>query len=206
MKIGYARVSTDEQNPDLQITALKNAGCELIYVDKASGAKFERLEFQKALAALSEGDVLVVWKLDRLTRSLADLLITLDMIGRRCAGFQSLTESIDTTTSSGRLMAQMIGSFAEFERSIIRERTIAGQQAAKKRGQLIGRRPKFNSMQTEEVLRMVSTGEKSMRTAAKLFGVAPSTVSRLLKKLPSQGSAIDRYQRLDQMDLVYPKS
>jgi len=142
MKIGYTRVSTDDQNPDLQLDALKKAGCTKIHVDKISGAKRQRPELNKCLAALDTDDVMIVWKLDRLGRSLHDLIAFLDDLKERKIQFQSLTESIDTETPTGRAMWQMIGILAELERSFIQERTKAGRAAAKARGVKMGRKPK----------------------------------------------------------------
>ena len=130
MKIGYARVSTDEQNSNLQTDALKAAGCEKIFIDKASGANTKRLELAKCLKAIASGDTLVVWKLDRLGRSLHQLIGLLDDLKVKGVAFHSLTESIDTATPTGRAMWQMVGILAELERSLIGERTKAGRTAA----------------------------------------------------------------------------
>ena len=130
MKIGYARVSTDDQNLSLQLDALKEAGCGKIYRDKASGAKAQRPGLQEALEYLREGDTLVVWRLDRLGRSLKHLIETVQVLEERGVGFQSLQEAIDTTTSGGKLVFHIFGALAEFERNLIRERTNAGLQAA----------------------------------------------------------------------------
>ena len=135
MLIGYARVSTLEQSVAPQIDQLKQAGCERIFRDKASGAKTERPGLQEALDFLREGDMLVVWRLDRLGRSLKHLLETVSTLEERGIGFRSLQESIDTTTSGGRLIFHIFGALAEFERNLIRERTMAGLRAARARGQ-----------------------------------------------------------------------
>jgi len=147
MKIGYARVSTDEQNPDLQIDALKAAGCERIFTDKASGANAKRSEMTKCLKVLAVGDTLIVWKLDRLGRSLHSLIGLLDELTVREVAFQSLTEAIDTTTPTGRAMWQMVGILAELERSLIQERTKAGRAAAVARGVKMGRKAKLTPKQ-----------------------------------------------------------
>jgi DNA invertase Pin-like site-specific DNA recombinase len=127
MLIGYARVSKiDQQDTRAQVTALKEAGCKRIFEENASGGRWDRPQLHKALEQLRESDVLVVWKLDRLSRSLKDMLIILEKITDTGAGFRSLTEHIDTTTAAGRMMLQMLGSFAEFERSMVRERTRMG--------------------------------------------------------------------------------
>jgi len=183
MLIGYARVSTAQhQDLTLQLKAFEAAGVDRVFQEKASGGKFERPVLHEMLATLQPGDVLVVWKLDRLSRSLADLLRLIDQVGEKGAGFRSLTESIDTTTAAGRMMFQMVGVFAEFERSMIRERTQAGLNAARGRGQKLGPRYKFRSSQEEEIVRMVRAGEKTAAEAARLFGVNRSTVGRMLER------------------------
>src|ERR687885_2778915 len=139
MLIGYARVSTDDQNLDLQRDALEKAGCELIFDDMVSGTKARRAGLEQALSHLREGDTLVVWRLDRLGRSLRHLIDTVTDLQERGIGFKSLTESIDTTTSGGKLVFHIFGALAEFEREIIRERTRAGLLAARARGRRGGR-------------------------------------------------------------------
>ncbi len=162
------------------MAALKAAGCERIYREKASGGRWERPELHRLLDQLRKGDVLVVWKLDRLSRSLRDVLIIMERLGEAKAGFRSLTEAIDTTTPAGRMMMQMVGAFAEFERAMLRERTKAGLEAARRDGRIGGRRPKLSPQQQAEITRMVSGGEKTAADAARLFKIHPSTVSRLL--------------------------
>ena len=139
MLIGYARVSTDDQDTAAQVAALQAAGCERIYREKASGGRWERPQFLRLLNQLRTGDVVVVWKLDRLSRSQRDVLTIMEQLGVAGAGFRSLTEAIDTTTPAGRMMMQMVGAFAEFERAMLRERTQAGVDAAS-RPHRIGRR------------------------------------------------------------------
>jgi DNA invertase Pin-like site-specific DNA recombinase len=141
MQIGYARVSTDEQTLDLQLDALHKAGCEQVHRDIASGAKTERPGLADALGHLRKGDTLVVWRLDRLGRSLRHLIDTLTDLDTRGIGFKSLTESIDTTTPGGKLIFHIFGALAEFERDLIRERTNAGLAAARARGHKGGRPP-----------------------------------------------------------------
>lgn len=141
MLIGYARVSTQDQNEGLQIDALKKAGCEKIFVDKASGADRERPELASALSYVRGGDTLVCWKLDRIARSLSHLLQVTESLAARDATFQSLTETIDTSTPMGKMMFHLLGAFAEFERSLISERITAGLAARRKRGKKLG--PKF---------------------------------------------------------------
>jgi DNA invertase Pin-like site-specific DNA recombinase len=140
MLIGYARVSTQDQTLDLQLDALKKAGCEKFYTDTASGAKTERKGLEEAIDYAREGDILVVWRLDRLGRSLRHLIETITFLNNRKVGFRSLTENIDTTTSGGKLVFHIFGALAEFERDIIRERTTAGLEAARARGRFGGRR------------------------------------------------------------------
>lgn len=187
MLIGYARVSTNEQDTTAQSSALKTAGCERIFREKATGGRWNRPELQKLLDHLRKGDVLVVWKLDRLSRSLRDVLTIMERVQEAKAGFRSLTEAIDTTTPAGRMMMQMIGSFAEFERAMLRERTRAGLVAARGEGRIGGRRPKLLPQQQTEVVKMVTQGKKTAADAARLFNVHPATISRLLAR--SDGEA-----------------
>src|SRR5437016_13381487 len=139
MLIGYARVSTPDQTLNLQKDALGKLGCSKIFTDTASGAKAERKGLAEAMAYVREGDTLVVWRLDRLGRSLKHLIETITKLNNRKIGFKSITENIDTTTSGGKLIFHIFGALAEFERDIIRERTQAGLQAARARGRLGGR-------------------------------------------------------------------
>jgi DNA invertase Pin-like site-specific DNA recombinase len=183
MLIGYARVSKlDGQDTATQKRALKSAGVDRIFEEKASGGRWDRPQLHRAIEQLREGDVFVVWKLDRLSRSLKDLLMLMEQIDARGAGFKSLTEAIDTTTPAGRMMMQMVGSFAEFERSMIRERTKAGLEEARRQGRVGGRRPKLTKQQEQAIVQMVSSEKTSSAEAARLFNVHPSTVSRLLAK------------------------
>ncbi len=180
MKIGYSRVSTDDQNPALQIAALKRAECRRIFTDTASGALRKRPELDKCLQALGAGDVLVVWKLDRLGRSLSHLVGVLEDLKGRGVGFRSLTEAIDTKTPTGRLMGHIIGALAEFERSLIVERTRAGLKAAKRRGVRVGRKPKLAPLQVKHARTLIEKGE-SPAHVARLLGVARSTLYAALK-------------------------
>src|ERR1035438_1703438 len=180
MLIGYARVSTNDQETATQVAALKAAGCERIYREKASGGRWDRPELHRLLDQLREDDVLVVWKLDRLSRSLRDVLTLMERLTETKAGFRSLTEAIDTTTPAGRMMMQMVGAFAEFERAMLRERTKAGLDSARREGRIGGRRPKLTPQQQSEIRKMVSKGRKTAADAARLFKVHPATVSRLL--------------------------
>jgi DNA invertase Pin-like site-specific DNA recombinase len=182
MLLGYARVSTNDQETATQVAALKTAGCERIFREKASGGRWDRPELHKLLDQLRKGDVLVVWKLDRLSRSLREVLTIMERLGESGAGFRSLTEAIDTTTPAGRMMMQMVGAFAEFERAMLRERTKAGLDAARQEGRVGGRRPKLSNQQRSEIQKMVTKGDKSAADAARLFKVHPATVSRLLAR------------------------
>jgi len=182
MLIGYARVSTNDQETATQVAALKAAGCERIFREKASGGRWDRPELQRLLDQLRESDVLVVWKLDRLSRSLRDVLIIMERLGEAAAGFRSLTEAIDTTTPAGRMMMQMVGAFAEFERAMLTERTKAGLDAAREEGRVGGRRPKLSSQQQAEIWKVVSKGDKTAADAARLFKIHPATVCRLLAR------------------------
>ena len=178
MQVGYARVSTQDQNPDLQLDALKAAGCEKVFEEKASGAKRNRPELKAALDYLRKGDVLVVWKLDRLARSLKQLIETVELLEERGIGFMSLTENIDTTTSSGKLIFHIFASLAEFERSMIRERTQAGLQAARDRGKIGGRPPALSDEDQAAARAMLKDKGMSVGTIAKRLGVSRSTLYR----------------------------
>lgn len=182
MLIGYARVSTQDQETNVQIAALKSVGCELIFQEKASGGRWERPELHRLLGQLRKNDVVVVWKLDRLSRSLKDVLALMEKIKNLDAGFRSLTEAIDTTSPGGRMMMQIVGSFAEFEREMLKERTHIGLIAARKEGRMGGRRHKLNLNQQDEVVRLVQSGQKTAAGVARLFNLHPSTIGRLLRK------------------------
>ena len=190
MLIGYARVSKQqEQDTTAQVQALKKAGAERIYQEHASGGRWDRPELHRLLEQLRPGDVLVVWKLDRLSRSLKDLLHLMDGLNARGAEFQSLTEKINTTTPAGRMMMQMVGAFAEFEREMIRERTNAGLAVARSEGRVGGRKPKLNPQQQAELVRGVQEERYSMASAARLFQVDPATVSRLMARQQTAGTS-----------------
>lgn len=181
--IGYARISTVEQNLDLQLNALNSAGCETIYQDAgASGAKRERDGLTQALSSLEQGDQLVTWRLDRLGRSLSHLIETVETINAKGAEFRSLTEAIDTCSAGGKLIFHMMGALAEFERSLIIERTKAGQDAARKRGKHIGRKRKLSISQIEHAKLMIGSGQETIATMAGLLNVNRSTLWRALSK------------------------
>src|SRR5207248_468594 len=156
MLIGYARVSTQDQTLNLQKDALEKLGCNKIFTDTASGAKAERKGLEEALSYVREGDTLVVWRLDRLGRSLKHLIETITELNNRKIGFKSVQENIDTTTSGGKLVFHIFGALAEFERDIIRERTNAGLQAARARGRL-GGRPKAKTLNTPKKVAMAQS-------------------------------------------------
>ncbi|MEA2203040.1 MAG: hypothetical protein QOI89_3780 [Solirubrobacteraceae bacterium] len=177
--IGYARVSTADQDHALQIDALTAAGCEKIFSETASGAQRDRPELGRLLEYLRPGDTLTVWKLDRLGRSLPHLLEVAMSIAERGINFRSLTDGIDTTTPAGRLVFNIFGSLAEFERELIRERTMAGLAAAKAAGRTGGRRPKLTERQVATARQMNADGE-SITAIADVLGVARSTVYRVL--------------------------
>jgi len=181
MNIGYARVSTEEQNLELQVHALKGAGCAVIHEDfGVSGAAVVRPGLSAALAVAHKGDVLVVWKLDRLGRSLPHLVETINALRERGVGFRSLQEQIDTTSAGGRFYFHMLASLAEFERELISERTRAGMASARRRGIHIGRPSKLTPQMLADARAMVEAGEKSKAEIAKLMGVDVSTLRRLL--------------------------
>ncbi len=178
MFIGYARVSTGEQNLDLQKDALKQAGCGEVYTDEMSGAKTERPGLQKALTFLREGDTLVVWRLDRLGRSLKDLVQKVEDLQKRGIGFRSLHESIDTTSSVGKFQFHVFSALAEFERDLIRDRTIAGLRAARERGRLGGRRRSLTPEQISMAARLIKSREVSIKELLNILKVSKPTLYR----------------------------
>ncbi len=179
MLIGYARVSKgDDQSTAAQKRALRDAGCARVFEEAASGGRWDRPQLHRMLDQLRPDDVVVVWKLDRLSRSLKDLLHILEKLEAAGAGFRSLTESIDTTTPAGRMMMQMVGSFAEFERAMIRERTSAGLAEARAAGRIGGRRATLTPDQRTDVVDNVLSGRKSAAEMARLYKVSEATVSR----------------------------
>ncbi len=181
MKYGYARVSTDDQTPALQLAALKRARCKAIFKDEGlSGATTNRPALHRCLKKLRRGDTLTVWKLDRLGRSVRDLITMLDDLRDRGVKFCSLTEAIDTETPTGRAMWQMIGVLAELERSLIGERTRAGVIDAKRRGVKFGRKPKLTPQQIDHARKLLVGGEPPQRVAAS-YHVSRATLYRAIK-------------------------
>ncbi|EOE5513054.1 recombinase family protein [Enterobacter asburiae] len=177
MLIGYVRVSTNDQNTALQRTALECAGCELIFEDKISGKTSERPGLKRGLKTLRKGDTLVVWKLDRLGRSMRHLVLLVEELRDRDINFCSLTDSIDTSTPMGRFFFHVMGALAEMERELIVERTRAGLAAARAQGRVGGRRPKFTSEQWAQMGRLIAAGESRQRVAL-IFDAGISTLYR----------------------------
>lgn len=182
MKIGYARVSTDEQSYNAQIDALEAAGCERIFSEKYSGRSKSRPELERMIDVLREGDVVVVQRLDRLGRSLKDLIELLDSFKSKQVQFISLNESIDTTTAVGELAFHMIGSIAQFERRLISERTRAGLDAARARGRKGGRKPKLTPTDIKKAKAMLSDPEMTKSEVAEHFDVSRPTLNKWLDK------------------------
>jgi DNA invertase Pin-like site-specific DNA recombinase len=179
MIIGYARVSTDGQSLEAQLSQLKAAGCDRVYSEKISGAISDRRALAQAIKALGPGDCLVVTKLDRLARSTRDLLNTLDTIGKVGASFKSLSDAwADTTTPAGKLMLTVLGGLAEYERSLILSRTSEGRARAKANGIKFGRKPSLTAFQANEAKARWANGE-SLQAIARTYGVSHSTISRL---------------------------
>jgi DNA invertase Pin-like site-specific DNA recombinase len=182
MIFGYARVSTDGQSVDAQVRQLTKAGCKKVFREVASGAKTDRAQLHKAIAALEASDVLTVTRLDRLARSTRDLLNTLAAITDRKAGFRSLGDTwADTTTSHGRLMLTVLGGLAEFERDLIRARTGEGRARAVARGQKMGRPPKLTPHQQREAIKRRDRGEESLTEIGRSYNVSAATISRLAR-------------------------
>ena len=186
MKIGYARVSTRDQKADLQVDALKQAGCERIYQDIASGAKSARPELDKLLANVRPGDAVVIWKLDRLGRSLSHLLTIIDSLKDKQVAFRSLTEGMDTTKPSGELLFHVFGALAQYERALIQERVMAGLAAAKRRGRTGGRPPVIVDEKFEAILAALNGG-MSKAAVCRNFGVKRSTLLDTLARIGWSG-------------------
>jgi DNA invertase Pin-like site-specific DNA recombinase len=181
MKYGYARVSTEDQNPAMQLAALKKAGCKTVFKDEVTGAHVKRPALTRCLKTLQTGDTLIVWKLDRLGRSLRDLIHMLDDFKQQGIKFRSLTEAIDTETPTGRAMWQMIGVLAELERSLIGERTRAGVKAAQRRGVKFGRKVKLTTDRLAHARKLIDQG-RTPTEAAKIVGVGRATLYGALQR------------------------
>ncbi|AEO42544.1 recombinase family protein [Xanthomonas euvesicatoria] len=175
-RIGYARVSTDDQHLDLQRDALTQAGCSVIYEEAASGKSAIRPELEQCRKALRAGDTLVVWRLDRLGRSLPDLVQIVADLERQCVGFESLTEKIETGSAAGKLVFHVFAALAEFERGLIRERTQAGLAAARARGRAGGRRPKLDEQQVREIKVLLRDPGIQVADVARRYGVSRTTL------------------------------
>lgn len=178
--IGYARVSTTDQKAELQVDALKVAGCDRVFTDKASGSMANRPQLDRMLDHLRPGDVVIVWRLDRLGRSLKNLIALVEELAEKNVGFRSLSESIDTTTANGRLFFSIMGALAEFERELIRERTMAGLAAARARGRVGGRPSKMTPEKVKVAREMYDSKEHTVEAIARTIGVSRKTVYRHL--------------------------
>ena len=182
MLVGYVRVSTKDQNASLQFDALRKEGCDKIFEDKISGSISERPGLQEALEFIRPGDTLVVWRLDRLGRSLKDLIQRVQELQEIGIGFKSIQENIDTTTSGGKLVFHIFGSLAEFERDLIRERTKAGLESARARGKTGGRRKKLSDSQVKMLRTLHEDPTVSMKDITDMFNISRMSVYRYLKK------------------------
>ena len=180
MLIGYARVSTDDQNLDLQRDALQATGCERIFEDMASGAKADRTGMAELLAALRAGDTVVIWRLDRLGRSLKNLIALVEHLEVAQVGLRSLQENIDTTSSGGRLVFHLFGALAEFERNLIRERTRAGMAAARARGRMGGRPKRLDPAKRALALRLHQEEKHTIKEICQMMGISKSTLYNYL--------------------------
>ncbi len=175
-RLGYARVSTDDQNLDLQRDALARAGCRRVYEEKVSGKSADRPELDHVLADLRPGDMLVVWRLDRLGRNLPELVRIVSELETKGVGFESLTERIDTTTATGELVFHLFASLAQFERNLIRERTRAGLASARARGRKGGRPPKLGLKEVREIRALLRDPDVTVSSVAKRYGVSRVTL------------------------------
>jgi DNA invertase Pin-like site-specific DNA recombinase len=191
MKLGYARVSTDEQETHLQLDALKAAGCERVYEEKASGAKADRPELLRLLDNARKGDVLIVWKMDRLGRSLLHLIETVNLLNKRGVELRSLTENvIDTTTPSGKLTFGIFALMAEFERDMLRQRTTAGLKAARARGRVGGRPKSMSAADLKKARALLASGAYTKTQVADELGVSRHTLWRALGSLADGDPAV----------------
>ena len=182
MKIGYARVSTQDQNLDLQKDALDKAGCTKIFVDEISGTVAQRAGLDKAKEVLRKGDVLIVWRLDRLGRSIRDLIDWVNHLEEEGIGFKSLQESIDTTTSSGKLVFHIFAALAEFERNLIRERTNAGLAAARARGKLGGRKKSLNAKERRRAVETYQRKNHTVQQICEMMNITKPTLYAYIRE------------------------
>lgn len=192
MKIGYARVSTLEQNLDLQRDALEAAGCEKIIVEKAGGAKGGRAGLEQVRSVLRKGDVLVVWRLDRLGRSLKDLIALMGELEGQGVGFRSITEAIDTTTPGGKLVFHIFGALAEFERNLIRERTKAGLEAARARGRQGGRPKKKDAKQRALAVKLYEEKAHGVGEICQMLGISKPTLYAYVRESESRHNSLGK--------------
>lgn len=195
MKIGYARVSTVDQHLRMQEDALRNAGCQEIFTDVISGAKTERPGLDKALAYLRENDTLVVWKLDRLGRSIQHLIETVKTLQARHIAFHSLQENIDTTTSGGKLIFHIFSALAEFERDLIRERTQAGLKAARARGKQGGRPPLLDNRQINRMMELYEEAKSTVAEICKIYGISRPSFYNYLNHRKAEKAAKESVTR-----------
>ena len=182
MLIGYARISTDDQNLNLQQDSLKQAGCETIFEDTLSGAIIHRPGLVDALKFLRSGDTLVIWRLDRLSRTLKDLIETINLLESRKIGLKSLQESIDTSSSSGKLIFHIFASLAEFERNLIRDRTKAGLDAARARGKLGGRPKSLTNDKQKLAIQLYNDKQHSIQQICDIMGITKPTLYRYIRQ------------------------
>jgi DNA invertase Pin-like site-specific DNA recombinase len=193
MLIGYARIATNDPPPALQLDALQTAGCERVFTDEGvSGGALQRPALDQALAVLKPGDVLIVWRLDRLGRSLSHLIQLAEKLGEKAVGFRSLCESIDTTSLQGPLFFHLVGALADFERSLIAERTRAGLAAARRRGVKAGRKPKLTPEKIAHAQRLIDHGE-SPGSVAKSFNISLATLYRHMPAVASNRTTFDLF-------------
>ncbi len=179
-RLGYARVSTDDQNLDLQRDALQRAGCHRVYEERASGKSADRPQLDECLADLRPGDTLIVWRLDRLGRSLPDLVRIVGDLEQRGVGFESLAEHIETSSATGKLVFHVFAALAEFERNLIRERTRAGLDAARARGRTGGRKPKIGDKERREIRALYDAKTVPVSDIARRYGVSRTTLYKHL--------------------------
>lgn len=189
VRIGYARVSTADQSLDVQTDALSKAGCTIIYEERASGSKDDRAELAQAIKALRAGDTLVVWRLDRLGRSLSHLIVTVNDLAARGIGFESITEKIDTGSAVGQLMFHLFATLAQFERQLVSERTKAALSSARARGRSGGRKTTLSLKQLRQAKTLMDDPALTANDVAKTFGVSRATLYNGLKRLKTGESS-----------------